>query len=303
MKGFIIHIIDYLLRHCSWMIKNDETYLRIRNVICNGQKLRLDPPISFSEKIYWLKLHNKKQEFTKMVDKYEVKKWISSILGEEYLIPTLGVWNNFDEIDFESLPNRFVLKCTHDSGGLVVCKDKTTFDLKKARKKIKKSLRRNYYLWTREYPYKDVKPRVIAEKFMEDEEYDDLTDYKFFCFNGKAKYCQVISNRNTDESIDFYDRDWNHQPFIGLLNTDCRIHYALKEQKAPECYSKMLEIADSLALKINSPFVRIDQYCVRGQIYFGEITFFPAGGNGKFMPLEWNEKIGSMIDLTWTNGR
>ena len=282
-------LAELLLRRMfSGLVKNDELYLRARYFLLSRKKLKITPPISFGEKLYWLNLHNHNLAFSMMVDKLAAKAYAASVIGEEYIIPTLGEWDSFDDINFADLPNQFVLKCTHDSGGLVICKDKVRLDVKSARNKINQSLRRNYYQWTREWPYKNVKPRIIAEQYMQDDENEDLIDYKFFCFNGRAEYCQVIANRHTDETIDFYDRDWKHQPFIGLLPT---AHHA------PKDYSRMLHIADTLANDIKSPFVRVDLYYIRERIYFGEITFFPYGGNGTFRPSEWNLTLGKMIDL------
>lgn len=289
-------VAERLLRALSPAIKNDELYLKIRYFLCTHQKLHLDSPLTFSEKIQWLKLYNRNPEFTKMVDKFEAKEFIKELnIPNLKIIPTLGVWNKFEDIDFEKLPNQFVLKCTHDSGGLVICKDKSTFNLKTARKKINHSLQRNYYQWTREWPYKDVIPRIIAELYMEEPDNPELKDYKFFCFNGMAKYCQVIADRHSDETIDFYDRDWKHQPFIGLRPT---AHHALTAHHVPTKYKQMLNIADALATRICSPFVRIDLYNINEIIYFGEITFFPFGGHGTFKPHEWNKKLGNLIAIS-----
>ncbi len=279
----------------SRIIKNDKLYLQVRYFLCTHKKLHLKNPKLFTEKLQWLKIYNRNPLFTKLVDKYEVKGFIEQQnLDGIKLIPTLGVWDVFDDIDFEKLPNRFVLKCTHDSGGLIICKDKENFDVDYAKKKINHCIKRNYYQWTREWPYKNVTPRIIVEEYMEEYGKTDLTDYKFFCFNGKAQYCQVIADRRTDETIDFYDREWNHQPFIGLA---IKCHNATIRHAKPQCYSEMLASIDKLAGLINSPFVRIDLYVINSVIYFGEITFFPGGGNGAFRPKEWNKILGEKIIL------
>lgn len=226
-----------------------------------------------------------------MVDKYEVKKYVADIIGEQYIIPTLGVWDRVEDIDFDSLPNQFVLKCTHDSGGLVICRDKNKLDISSAKNKLKKSLKSNYYLHGREWPYKDVKPRIIAEQYMVDESGYELKDYKFFCFHGEPKYCQVISGRDTEMCVDFYDGNWRHQPF----HEPAEYPFSQSEIRKPLMYDKMIELAKVLSQDI--PFVRIDFYDINGAIYFGEITFFPTSGLGEFSPNEWNYKFGSWINL------
>lgn len=259
-----------------------------------GAKLNIDAPRTFCEKIHWLKLYNRRPEYTFMVDKFEVKKYVANIIGEQYIISTLGVWNNIKDIDFDSLPDKFVIKTTHDGGafGVVICKDKKQFDIQKAKKQLDKSLKRNNFLVSREWAYKNVVPRIIAESLLENSNNEDLIDYKFYCFNGDVKYCQVIKNRTSKETIDFYDMDWNHQTFIGLNPMATN---SLQPIEMPKNYMKMIEIAKQLSADI--PFVRIDLYNIDGVIYFGEMTFYPSGGFGVFKPLEWNEKLGSMIKL------
>ena len=253
-----------------------------------------DSPKTFSEKLQWLKVYNKHPEYTKMVDKLAAKDYVAGIIGKEYIIPTLAVYNTVDEIDFNKLPNQFVMKCTHDSGGLVVCREKSKLNEDDVRKKMRDGLKRSYTVKNREYPYKDVPRRIIVEQYMEDENCYELKDYKFFCFGGKAEYCQVIENRSTEETIDFYDREWKHQPFIGLNPT---AHHAPTAHQAPMAYEEMFEIADKLSSSIAAPFVRIDLYNINGRIYFGEITFFPASGMKKFRPDEWNYIFGDLIKL------
>ena len=273
---------------------SDESFLKLKFKHCVGYSLNLYNPQTFSEKIQWLKLYNRRPEFTIMVDKFEAKKYVAGIIGEEYIIPTLQIYSSMEEIDFDTLPRQFVLKCTHNSGcGMYICRDKLAMDEVKVRKSLRKGLREDYFIKTREWPYKNVPRRIIAEQYMSDIGLD-LVDYKFFCFGGKAEYCQVITNRSTNETIDFYDREWNHLPFIGLMST---AQNAPTAQKAPIKYNQMVAIADKLAERINTPFVRIDLYNFSGKIYFGEITFFPLSGMGVFTPLEWNLKLGNMLYL------
>ena len=255
----------------------------------------LKHPKTFCEKIQVLKLISKSHpEFTKMVDKVEAKDFVASIIGTDYIIPTIGVWNHFDDIDFDVLPDNYILKCTHDSSKGVVVRDHTKVDKPSLKRRMEKYLKQNYYKNNKEYPYKNVPHRIIAETFLVNRNDQELTDYKFFCFNGHAKYVQIISNRTTDETIDFYDRDWNRQEFIGL---NPNTHHSVKPHIKPSNYVDMFEIADKISNAINFPFVRIDLYNVNGKIYFGEITFFPASGMGKFRPSKWDHILGTMIKL------
>jgi hypothetical protein len=295
IKDFLknpVLIIQYLGARNKMLWMRESLYLKLLFSVKTGKKLNLENPKTFNEKLQWLKLYDRNPEYTKMVDKYEVREYIKEKLGEEYLIPLIGVYDSFDEIDFDQLPNQFVLKCTHDSGGLVICRDKNNLDLNQAKKKINKSLRRNYYYAFREWPYKNVKPRIVCEKFMVDESGTELKDYKLMCFNGKVKCIFVCLNRNTQAglNIDVYDTDWNLMPFG-------RPHHpnSGKEIPKPKTFNKMIEFAEKLAKDI--PFVRIDFYERNGALYFGEITFYPGSGFEKFDPESYDELLGSWIDL------
>jgi len=259
-----------------------------------GKKLDLKNPQTFTEKLQWLKLYDRKPEYPMMVDKYEVKDYVAKQIGQEYIIPTLGVWDHFDDIDFESLPNQFVLKATHDSGSVVICKDKVTFDYKTAKSKLEKSLKYNFYFTGREWPYKSVKPRIIAEQYLEEANSIELRDYKFYCFNGCPKFCQVISDRSTNECIDFFDMEWIHQEFNGLAVGRPFDKFPTPIPK-PIHFEKMKEISEKLSTQI--PFLRVDFYCVDGKLFFGELTFYPASGIGNFTPDDWNYKMGELLVL------
>lgn len=267
----------------------DEAFLKIK-FWCNlGYRLDLKNPRTFNEKLQWLKLYNRKPEYTMMVDKYEAKKYVASVIGEEYIIPTLGVWDRAEDIDFDKLSDKFVLKSTHDTGGVIICKDKAAFD-KRELKKLDKALTRNFVAYTREYPYKDVKPRIIAEQFMVDESGTELKDYKFFCFNGKCKLLFVATDRPHDTRFDFYDTEFNHLPFKNGHP------YATKEIKKPKGFDEMIKLAEALAKDL-PPHVRVDFYNVNGKIYFGELTFYYNSGMVPFEPQEWDYKIGEMLKL------
>lgn len=265
-----------------------------------GYELNLKHPRTFCEKLQWLKLYDRRPEYTTMVDKYAVKQYVADIIGEEYIIPTFGVWDKVEDIDWQSLPNQFVMKCTHDSGGLIICKDKSQLDIEEAKQKLNKSLCYNYYLNGREWPYKNVPRRIIAEKFMAPEKTPvpkDLPDYKFFCFNGEPKYCQVIRDRNTKETIDFYDMDWKHQEFVGLNPVACN---GLTPVACPENLDEMKDICRKLAKDIS--FVRVDLYVIDDRKYFGELTFYPTSGFGVFTPDEWNDRLGDLLTLPNATG-
>lgn len=268
---------------------SDCDYLKLRYKCTFNKELNLDDPSTFNEKLQWLKLNDRKKIYTNMVDKYEVKKFVSNIIGEKYIIPTLGIYDSVDEIDFESLPNQFVIKCTHDSGGLAICKDKKNFNTQEAVIKINKSLKKNYYYSGREWPYKNVKPRIIVEKYMEDDEISELRDYKFFCFNGEPKIFKIDFNRYTNHQANYYNIDGNLLKFGERV---CPPDFN-KKIAMPKNLTTMIKFARKLSRDI--PFLRVDFYETNGNIYFGELTFFPASGFGKFEPEEWDKKIGEWL--------
>lgn len=272
----------------------DSLYLRFLYKKNVGHWPDLSNPKTFTEKLQWLKIHNRKPEYSIMVDKYLVKDYVANIIGEKYIIPTLATWNSVDDIDLSVLPNQFVLKWNHDSGSVVICKDKKTFDIDKAKRKLAGGQRQNGFWYGREWPYKSVKPIIIAEKFMQETNSasNDLADYKFFCFNGEPMYCQVIRDRSTAETIDFYDMKWRLMPFVGL-NPVAR--NGLIPVARPDHLDEMIDICRKLADK--APFTRVDLYVINNKEYFGEITLYPASGFGVFSPKEWDEKLGKLINI------
>ena len=270
----------------------DKTFLKLKFRGVVGYKLNLDNPVTFCEKQQWLKLYDRKPIYTTMVDKCEAKKYAASIIGEEYIIPTLGVWDHFEEINFDSMPNQFVLKCTHDSGGLVICRDKRTFNKKTARRKIKKCLKNNYYWVGREWPYKNVKPRIIAEQYMEDSLTHELRDYKIFIFDGVAKALSIATDRQKqgeDAKFDFYDAQFVHLP---LTNGHPD---ASPTPTRPEAFDEMKALTEKLSQKI--PCLRVDFYDINKMIYFGELTFSHWSGLVPFDPEKWDKTFGSWIKL------
>ncbi len=278
----------------NWM--SDKAYLKLAFRMEMRQKLNLKKPRTFNEKLQWLKLYDRDPLYTQLADKYGVRWFIGETIGSEYLIPLVGgPWKSFDEIDFDTLPDQFVLKCTHDSGGLVICRDKATLDIEKARQKIEKCLKKSFYPLSREWPYKDIQPRIIAESYMEDENPAlGLTDYKFFCFNGepKALYISEGLEDHTTAKISFFDIDGKRLPFY-------RSDFAPLEDpvKLPDNLSEMAQLAKKLARQVDCAFVRIDLYSICGRIYFSEVTFFPCGGMLPFKPAHWDNILGQWIQL------
>ena len=267
----------------------DRKFLEWVFPLYTGYKLNLDNPKTYNEKLQWLKLYDRNPEYTKMVDKFGAKKYVASIIGEEHIIPTLAVYDRVEDIDFTKLPNQFVLKCTHDSGGVVICKDKSTFDKAAALNKLKKGLKQNFYWKNREWPYKNVKPRIIAEKYMSDGN-GSLRDYKFFCFNGNAKAMYVLKDRSVDTRLNIYDMEFNKLPFEwgGYPNYNDTI-------EKPEGWLEMISLAEKLSQSI--PQVRVDFYYVDGKVMFGELTLFPGSGFEKFYPFQWDAIMGDWIDV------
>ncbi len=284
------NIVLYYL--CRWM--PDEMYLKFKYRLWMGERLNLKNPQSFCEKLQWLKLYNRKPEYTMMVDKVRVKDFVASRVGQEFLIPTLGVWDDPEKIDFDSLPNRFVLKCNHNSGlGMYICKDKSKMNIERVKRGLSRGLKQDYYIGNREWPYKNVPRRILAEEYIEPNlDREDLSDYKWYCFDGKPMYCQVIQNRSSHETIDFFDTNWTHLDFVGLSR---KAHNARVLPQRPVNLETHLKIACSLSRQI--PFSRIDLYESRGRVYFGEITFFPASGLGCFTPSKYNCILGQLITL------
>lgn len=275
---------------------SDEEYIRKMYYCYFGREIDLDNPKTFNEKLQWLKLNDRKNEYTSIVDKYEIKRVITEQIGERYVVPTYGVWDSFKEIDFNLLPDRFVLKTTHDSGGVVICRSKKSFDLKNAKKILNHSLKNNYYKHTREWPYKNVKPRIIAEMFL-DNDNEEIDDYKVHCFNGEPKITLVCSDRHSPSGLteDFYDNDWNH---LNLKRPG--VPNSKKSHNKPVNFDEMLSI--SRILSKNHPFIRVDFYIVKDRLYIGELTFYPSGGFNGFKPEEYDMILGNWIVLSKCKG-
>lgn len=267
---------------------SDEQFIKWSYYLKFHKKLNLDNPQTYNEKMQWLKLNDRREEYTKMVDKYEAKEYVASIIGDEYIIPTLGVYNSFDDIDFDLLPDQFVLKCTHDSGGISICTDKKTFDYKKAKKLLTRNLKRNPFWYNREYPYKNIKPRIIAEKYMEDESGWQLKDYKVFCFNGEPQFVEVDYDRYVGHKLNVYSLDWKFLDFYMTSPNDSSVIIP-----KPKCLNRMIELAEVLSRGLIN--VRVDFYSIGEKLYFGELTFTPGSGLINFHPEEYDALLGSKL--------
>ena len=280
-----------ILYRCPWLMRDDRKFIEFIWKKKMNYPLNLDHPQTYNEKLQWIKLYDHNPLYTKMVDKYEAKEYVASIIGDEYIIKTLGVWDKFEDIDFNVLPNQFVLKCTHDSGGLVICKDKSQMNMTNVRNVIEKSLKKNFYSRAREWPYKFVKRRIIAEEYVEDSETKELRDYKFFCFDGKPKVMLIATGRQNNDGpfMDFFDMDFNHLDLRrGHPNAP------VLPQK-PDHFMLMKQLACSLSTGF--PELRVDFYEANGKVLFGELTIFPAAGLVPFEQEKWDRIMGEWIKL------
>lgn len=280
----------------SWkMFKffSDENYLKLKYFVYFKKKINLNNPQSFNEKLQWLKLYDRNPLYVTMVDKYDVKKYVENKIGKEYIIPTIGIYKKINEINFNKLPNKFVIKCTHDCGSVVIVKNKNKIDYDEIKRKIENKLKVNYYYSGREWPYKNVKPRIIIEKYMEDNKTNELRDYKFFCFNGEVKCFKIDFNRATNHQANYYAPTGELLEFGEII---CPPDYN-KKLDMPKNLNKMIELSEKLSKGIT--FLRVDFYEMNGKIYFGELTFYPASGLGKFTDEKWDYKLGEMLELPY----
>lgn len=287
-------IINYLGSRCWMKFLPDKLYLTIVYRATMGKKLNLDDPKTFTEKIQWLKLYDRKPEYIQLVDKYKVRKYIEKTIGKKYLVPLLGVYRSFHDIDFNRLPNQFVLKCTHDSGSIILCKNKAKFNIEDAKKKLTKCLKLNYYYTGREWPYKYVKPRIICEKYLQDGVNVVPKDFKVYCFHGEPKYIFVLHDKfkeGVKKSGTVYTTDWKVIPCV------FDSHYRLNEVKAekPKCLDELLNLSKTLCRGFYQ--VRIDFYIVNNKIYFSEITLSTSSGLVPIIPESYDLLLGSFVKL------
>ena len=270
----------------------DELFLKIVFKLRMGYRLDLKNPRSYSEKLQWLKLYDRNPLYTTMVDKVAAKEYVAKIIGQDHIIPTIAVYNSVKDIEWDNLPQQFVLKCTHDSGGIVICKDKSQLNIKEACELLDRTLKQSYFMLKREYPYKDVPRRIICEEYMVDESGYELKDYKWFCFDGEPKALFIATDRGSKDEetkFDFFDMEFNHLPFTNGHPNATRTIYK------PAGFEKMKKLAAKLSEGL--PQARIDFYDINGHVYFGEITFFHWSGMTPFEPIEWDYKFGAWINL------
>lgn len=282
--------LSILNRYFSWL--PDETFLRLKYRFIMGFGLNLKNPKKFTEKIQCLKLNDRNPLYTTMVDKNAVKDYVKSIIGEEFIIPTLAVWDSTDDIKLDSLPDKFVLKTTHGGGGggVVICRDKNSFNLDEAKTKLNSSLQSDIYKYYREWPYKNVPRKIIAEQLLvSNDDNSEIRDYKLFCFNGKVRFLKVDFNRFKGHRANYYNTDWE---LLSLGEDVCMPDPNVIIER-PEKLEEMISLAEIIAK--DKKFVRVDFYFVNSKIYFGEITFYPASGMEHFVPDGWDEKLGDML--------
>lgn len=280
-----VAIFNNLIHIGLFNFLDDTTFLKLSYWVRFGKKLDLDNPISFNEKIQWLKLYDRNKDYVDMVDKIKVKEYVSKKISNDIIVPTIGTYDSFEEINFNNLPQQFVIKCNHDSGSIAICNNIEQFDIKKAKKIIKRGLKTNSFYWGREWPYKNVAPRIIIEKYLG----NNISDYKVHCFNGEAKFILVCTDRSNNLKETFYDTKWNKMPFKRPN------HDIDNEIEKPKNLESMIKYAEILSKNI--PFLRVDFYEIDGNIFFGELTFYPASGWEKFSPDSWDNEIGSYLKL------
>lgn len=282
----------FIVRRCARWIKSDSFYVKAIYRLYTGKKLDLDSPQTYNEKLNWQKVYDHNPLYTTLVDKYAAKDYVADIIGKQYIIPTIGVWNSPEDIEWEKLPDRFVLKTTHDSGGVVIVKNKSKFDKAKAIEKLTKRLKTDNFSFTREWPYKNVPRRIIAEEYIEDSKTEELRDYKFFSFDGEVKALFIAQDRGKageEVKFDYFDADFNHLDIHQYHDAGKTI------PEKPKCFEEMKMLASKLSKGI--PQVRVDFYEVDGKVYFGELTFFHHGGIVPFTPEKWDYIFGSWIKL------
>ena len=284
-------LTSHLIFHIGRWIP-DKLYLRLLYRLKMHSRLDLEAPKTFNEKLQWLKLNDWQPRYTQMADKKAAKEYVAGIIGEKYIIPTLGCWDRFEDIDFDRLPDQFVLKVTHDSGGLCVCRDKSSFDVEAAKKKIEGALKNDFFLYGRERPYKDIPRKIICEKYMQDGDNLELTDYKFYCFHGEPRFLYLSEGLEDHETakISFANLDWSFAPFH-------RMDFAPFQElpPKPDKLEEMIELSRELSR--DTLFLRVDLYEINGEVYFGELTFTPCSGFMPFAPREWDAKVGDMLHL------
>lgn len=292
--SLLVHKLLNFLYGCNLL--SDKLFLSLKFRLKMGGGINWKSPHTFNEKLQWLKLYNRRPEYTIMADKIEAKKWVAERIGEKYIIPTLGVWTKAEEVDFDTLPDKFVIKCNHNSGtGMYICKDKQQMDVQKVRNGLRTGLQEDYFHHNGEWPYKNIKPRIIAEQYIEDKKSHELYDYKFFCFNGKVKLFKIDFDRFTEHHANYYTPTGEILP---LVETAYPPQFD-RIISMPSTLPQMISLAETLSCGI--PFLRVDFYTIGMDIFFGELTFFPTSGMTPFEPKDWDKKLGDMLILPTKN--
>lgn len=287
-EEFIKTFYEFLRHKRILCFLSDKGYIRLTYKVYFSKSINLDNPQTFNEKLNWLKLNYKLPVMRTLVDKFDVKQYVSQKIGDQYIVPSLALWDDYASIDLTNLPDKFVLKGTHDSSSVIICLDKSKFDIQTYERKLKVCLKSDLFHWGREWPYKGLKKRIIAETYLDDP--DGLRDYKFFCFNGKVKCFKVDFDRFSKHRANYYDRNSKLLPISEVVcPSDAR------EYHMPSNLSEMIKLAEILS--DGFPFVRVDLYNVKGKIYFGEMTFFPAAGFGVFTTPDADLLLGSWLQL------
>ncbi len=294
LRSKFIQFIQFLGERYKIQVMPDRLFLQIIYRHKVGLKLNLNNPQRFTEKIQWLKLYDHNRNYTLMADKYEVKSFVTNILKEDITIPTLGLYNSFDDIPFNMLPQSFVIKCTHDWNSVIICKNKDNFDFTYAKSKIGKALKYNHYYRSLEWAYKYIPPRIIIEPFLSEDGVSPPIDYRVYCFNGNPHFIHLTLNKFGDRKVLFLDKNWDPIP-IGRKGLNL---YGQMINK-PSCLAQMMDAAEKISQ--GYPFLRIDFYVVKDTLYLGECTFYPAEGLKEFYPMYWNQKFGEMIDTSKIN--
>lgn len=277
----------FIFKRCPSCM-SDRWFINVKWLMCMGYKLDLSNPKTFNEKLQWLKLYDRNPLYTVLVDKYRAKQYVAEKIGDKYVVPTFAVYSSVDEIDIDSLPNQFVLKCNHDSGSFIICKNKNEFDIDSAKKTLNKCLNHNFYKDSREWPYKDVKRCILAEQYLEDNTFEDLVNYKFICING-TPVIMYITVKTDDIWENFYDMNFRPIEFShGYRRYE-------KDIIKPSLFDELKMVAQTLAKDLS--VVRVDFYIINNKIFFSEYTFYDWGGFAPIQPFQWDIKLGEMINV------
>lgn len=282
----LLHILKWKL--CRML--PDKAFVAIKYWVVAKRKLNLSNPVFYNEKIQWLKLYDRKPLYSQLVDKVDVRSYVAERVGSQYLIPQLGVYDSVDQIDWDSLPMQCVFKANHTSGDVLICTDTQTMDREKTKQEISHWLEKNYYWYNREWPYKDVRPRIVCEPYLVDESGYELKDYKIYVFNGVPKLIQVDFDRYSSHKRNIYTTDWHY--------VDVMFHYPTHPEiqiPKPECLEEMLEFAEALGKDL--AHVRVDVYVIQGKIFFGELTLYKGGGFAPFEPMSFEKEMGAWLEL------